>query len=73
MLSFGLEGGVEAERRFIGSIGTFTLAESLGGIGSLIAHPATMTHADWALKRGKWPASAMLCYGFQLALNIWTI
>lgn len=44
MLSFELRGGVEAVRRFVESLSVFTLAESLGGIESLIAHPATMTH-----------------------------
>jgi hypothetical protein len=46
MLSFELSGGVEAVRRFIAAARTFTLAESLGGVESLVAHPATMTHAD---------------------------
>ncbi|MFA7603300.1 MAG: cystathionine gamma-synthase [Novosphingobium sp.] len=46
MLSFELAGGVAAVRRFIGAIRFFTLAESLGGVESLVAHPATMTHAD---------------------------
>ncbi|KRB83906.1 O-succinylhomoserine (thiol)-lyase [Sphingomonas sp. Root710] len=46
MLSFELAGGVEAVRRFVAAVGYFTLAESLGGIESLVAHPATMTHAD---------------------------
>lgn len=46
MLSFELLGGVEAVRRFIVAVRTFTLAESLGGVESLISHPATMTHAD---------------------------
>jgi cystathionine gamma-synthase len=44
MLSFELAGGVEAARRFVESVSVFTLAESLGGIESLVAHPATMTH-----------------------------
>jgi cystathionine gamma-synthase len=44
MLSFELKGGIEAVRRFVAAIKVFTLAESLGGIESLIAHPATMTH-----------------------------
>lgn len=44
MLSFELKGGVVAVRRFVESLSVFTLAESLGGIESLIAHPATMTH-----------------------------
>ena len=46
MLSFELAGGVEAVRRFVAGVGQFTLAESLGGVESLVAHPATMTHAD---------------------------
>ncbi len=46
MLSFELAGGVAAVRRFIAAVRFFTLAESLGGVESLVAHPATMTHAD---------------------------
>lgn len=46
MLSFELAGGVEAVRQCTAAVGCFTLAESLGGVESLIAHPATMTHAD---------------------------
>src|SRR5690606_37811618 len=46
MLSFELAGGIAAVRQFIGAMNFFTLAQSLGGIESLIAHPATMTHAD---------------------------
>jgi cystathionine gamma-synthase len=45
MLSFELSGGVEAVRRFVEEVRVFTLAESLGGVESLVAHPATMTHA----------------------------
>lgn len=45
MLSFELAGGVEAVRRLVETVKVFTLAESLGGIESLVAHPATMTHA----------------------------
>ncbi len=45
MLSFELAGGVEAVRRFVETVAVFTLAESLGGVESLVAHPATMTHA----------------------------
>lgn len=45
MLSFELEGGVEAARVLVETLRIFTLAESLGGVESLIAHPATMTHA----------------------------
>ncbi|MFI5235961.1 MAG: cystathionine gamma-synthase [Gemmatimonadales bacterium] len=46
MVSFALEGGVPAVRRFLDGLTCFTLAESLGGVESLVAHPATMTHAS---------------------------
>jgi cystathionine gamma-synthase len=45
MLSFELKGGVDAVRRLVEAVHIFTLAESLGGVESLVAHPATMTHA----------------------------
>ena len=45
MLSLELEGGERAVRAFVDGLEYFTLAESLGGVESLIAHPATMTHA----------------------------
>jgi cystathionine gamma-synthase len=45
MLSFELRGGVTAVRAFVAGLQCFSLAESLGGVESLIAHPATMTHA----------------------------
>ena len=40
-----LEGGHEAVREFVADLNCFSLAESLGGVESLVAHPATMTHA----------------------------
>jgi len=45
MLSVELEGGEAAVRAFLDGLRWFTLAESLGGVESLVAHPATMTHA----------------------------
>ncbi|WP_133774776.1 cystathionine gamma-synthase [Enterovirga rhinocerotis] len=45
MLSFELRGGAEAVRRVVEAVRIFNLAESLGGIESLVAHPPTMTHA----------------------------
>ncbi len=45
MLSFELAGGEAAVEAFLDGLTCFTLAESLGGVESLIAHPATMTHA----------------------------
>ena len=38
-------GSIEAGRRLLGQVRVFTLAESLGGVESLISHPASMTHA----------------------------
>lgn len=46
MLSFELHGGLAAATRVAESLRCFTLAESLGGVESLVAHPATMTHAS---------------------------
>jgi cystathionine gamma-synthase len=46
MVSFELVGGVAAVERLVAALRCFTLAESLGGVESLIAHPATMTHAS---------------------------
>ena len=46
MLSFDLRGGERAAAAFVDGLRCFTLAESLGGVESLIAHPATMTHAS---------------------------
>jgi cystathionine gamma-synthase len=46
MLSFEIAGGTDAVRRFVETVELFTLAESLGGIESLVSHPATMTHAS---------------------------
>lgn len=46
MLSFELAGGLPAVRRFVEGLTCFSLAESLGGVESLVAHPATMTHAS---------------------------
>jgi cystathionine gamma-synthase len=44
MLSFEIDGGTEEVRKFVESVEIFTLAESLGGVESLVAHPTTMTH-----------------------------
>jgi cystathionine gamma-synthase len=45
MLSFELHGGEAAVGEFLSGLECFTLAESLGGVESLISHPASMTHA----------------------------
>ncbi|MBK8066493.1 MAG: cystathionine gamma-synthase [Rhodanobacteraceae bacterium] len=46
MLSFELAGGELAVRALLDGLRCYSLAESLGGVESLIAHPATMTHAS---------------------------
>jgi cystathionine gamma-synthase len=46
MISVELEGGITGVETFVGALECFTLAESLGGVESLVAHPASMTHAS---------------------------
>jgi len=46
MITIWLRGGVDEARRFLESVVVFTLAESLGGVESLIEHPAIMTHSS---------------------------
>ncbi len=45
MVSFELKGGTAEVRAFLAALRNFSLAESLGGVESLVAHPASMTHA----------------------------
>jgi cystathionine gamma-lyase len=46
MISMRMKGGGGAARRFLPRTKLFSLAESLGGVESLVCHPATMTHAS---------------------------
>ncbi|MFH1418181.1 MAG: aminotransferase class I/II-fold pyridoxal phosphate-dependent enzyme [Planctomycetota bacterium] len=46
MISFGLRGGLEAGRKMMNAVKLCGLAVSLGGVESLIQHPASMTHAS---------------------------
>jgi len=46
MVTIVLEGGLPESRRFLERVRLFSLAESLGGVESLIEHPAIMTHAS---------------------------
>ena len=46
MLSFVIRGGLKAARAFLEALRLFACAESLGGVESLIEHPALMTHAS---------------------------
>ena len=45
MISFGLKGGLDAGRKLMNSVELCILAVSLGGIETLIQHPASMTHS----------------------------
>ena len=67
-MSFELEGGTTAVQNLVERLALFSLAESLGGVESMIAHPATMTHAamDPAAR-----AAAGLTYGLlRLSIGI---
>jgi cystathionine beta-lyase/cystathionine gamma-synthase len=46
MMSFRLKGGAETAKRFLGKTKLFSLAESLGGVESLVCHPVSMTHGS---------------------------
>lgn len=46
MITFFLKGGIEESRNFLENVKLFALAESLGGVESLVDHPAIMTHAS---------------------------
>jgi cystathionine gamma-synthase len=48
IVTLEVQGGVEGAKRFSEALELFSLAESLGGVESLVAHPATMTHAAMA-------------------------
>ena len=50
MLSFEIAGGEPAVRAFLEGLRHFSLAESLGGVESLVCHPASMTHAPVSVK-----------------------
>ena len=71
LISFELAGGEAAVRRFIDGLQYFCLAESLGGVESLVAHPSTMTHAamDDAAKQlaGITPGLLRLSVGIEHA------
>jgi cystathionine beta-lyase/cystathionine gamma-synthase len=62
MISIELKGGLKESRRFLERCNIFALAESLGGVESLIEHPAIMTHASVpAATRAQLGISDTLC------------
>ena len=46
MITFFIKGGIDNARKFLENVRLFALAESLGGVESLVDHPAIMTHAS---------------------------
>lgn len=46
MITFYIKGGMDSSRKFLEAVEIFALAESLGGVESLVEHPAIMTHAS---------------------------
>lgn len=50
MISFELNGGEQAVKELFANLSLFTLAQSLGGVESLISHPSTMTHAGMEIE-----------------------
>jgi cystathionine gamma-synthase len=60
---------VKAVRAFVDGLSCFTLAESLGGVESLVAHPASMTHAamseDARQRAGIGPGLLRLSVGIE--------
>jgi cystathionine beta-lyase/cystathionine gamma-synthase len=69
MVSFEIKGGLEEARKFLEKVRVFTLAESLGGVESLIEHPAIMTHAsvppDLRARRGITDSLIRLSVGIE--------
>ncbi len=53
MITFYIKGGLSSARNFLENVKVFTLAESLGGVESLIEHPGIMTHASVPESRRK--------------------
>jgi cystathionine gamma-synthase len=74
MVSFELSGGEAAVQAFLDGLGCFTIAESLGGVESLIAHPATMTHAgmepDARLRAGIGAGLLRISVGIEAAEDL---
>ena len=53
MITFYIKGGMKESREFLEKVKIFALAESLGGVESLIEHPAIMTHASVPVENRK--------------------
>jgi len=69
MITFYLKGGIQESRKFLEALKLLAVAESLGGVESLIEHPAIMTHAsvpeDKRAELGIWPNMIRLSVGIE--------
>ena len=74
MVSFEIRGGESAVRAFVENLRYFSLAESLGGVESLVCHPASMTHAPVSEERkaaaGVTPTLIRLSVGLEGAEDL---
>ncbi|MDH3812499.1 MAG: cystathionine gamma-synthase, partial [Gammaproteobacteria bacterium] len=74
MISFEIDGGEAAVRAFVENLKYFSLAESLGGMESLVCHPASMTHAPVSAERkaaaGVTPTLIRLSVGLEAAEDL---
>ncbi len=74
MVSFEIEGGESAVRAFLANLRLFSLAESLGGVESLVCHPSSMTHAPVSEERkaaaGVTPTLIRLSVGLEAAEDL---
>jgi cystathionine gamma-lyase len=53
MITILVKGGLKGSKKFVEQVKVFSLAESLGGVESLVDHPAIMTHASVPIERRK--------------------
>jgi cystathionine beta-lyase/cystathionine gamma-synthase len=69
MVTFQIRGGREQANAFVKAVRLFSFAESLGGVESLVCHPATMTHASYPpedrLRRGITDGTIRLSVGIE--------
>lgn len=71
MLALELAGGYAAAERFIGALRLFTHAVSLGGVDSLVQHPASLTHRPVAPDARPGAGVVRLSIGLESAVDLW--
>jgi methionine-gamma-lyase len=71
MVTIELTGGYAAAERFIGGLGLFTHAVSLGGVDSLVQHPASLTHRPVAPDARPGAGIVRLSIGLESARDLW--